>query len=53
MDEIKFDKRNYRKHDKKIRKFIEPMKQPYPKNSEDDWRKIDRSQFKKKSKEQS
>ena len=39
--------------DKKMRKFVEPMKQPYPKNSEDDWHKIDRSQFKKKSEEQS
>lgn len=39
--------------DKKMRKFIEPMKQPYPKNSEDDWHKIDRSQFKKKSEEKS
>lgn len=37
--------------DKKIRKLVEPMKQPYPKNSEDDWHKIDRSQFKKKSEE--
>ena len=31
--------------DKKMKKQIAPLSQPYPKN--DDWVKIDRSQFKK------
>lgn len=34
---------------KKIRKLIEPLRKPYPKNG--DWKKIDRSQFIKKIKD--